>query len=78
MYSNLRLFKEGIKPLWEESANKEGGKWVLVFPVDFASEDDVLFLFSSFRFFLELLVFFSPFLSLLTLRPSPINTFACF
>eukprot|EP01103_Thecamoeba_quadrilineata_P020785 TRINITY_DN911_c0_g2_i1.p1 TRINITY_DN911_c0_g2~~TRINITY_DN911_c0_g2_i1.p1 ORF type:complete len:459 (-),score=74.64 TRINITY_DN911_c0_g2_i1:17-1393(-) len=28
-YSNLRLFKEGIKPTWEDPANINGGKWVL-------------------------------------------------
>jgi translation initiation factor 4E len=27
--SNLHLFREGIKPMWEDSANAEGGKWVL-------------------------------------------------
>jgi len=50
------MFKEGIKPLWEESANKEGGKWVLVFPVDFASEEDAIpdqFI----RMFLTLLIY---------------------
>ncbi|KAK1229353.1 hypothetical protein PQX77_007586 [Marasmius sp. AFHP31] len=27
--SNYHLFKEGIKPMWEDPANKDGGKWVL-------------------------------------------------
>ncbi|KAG7096374.1 hypothetical protein E1B28_003818 [Marasmius oreades] len=27
--SNYHLFKEGIKPMWEDPANKNGGKWVL-------------------------------------------------
>mmetsp|Transcript_129405 Transcript_129405/g.223582 ORF Transcript_129405/g.223582 Transcript_129405/m.223582 type:complete len:1259 (-) Transcript_129405:247-4023(-) len=25
---NLRLFQQGIKPVWEDPANKDGGKWV--------------------------------------------------
>ncbi|KAJ2762455.1 eukaryotic translation initiation factor 4E [Coemansia nantahalensis] len=25
--SNLHLFRKGIKPMWEDSANSEGGKW---------------------------------------------------
>jgi len=27
--SNYHLFKDGIKPMWEDPANAEGGKWVL-------------------------------------------------
>merc|ERR1711865_302333 len=27
--SNYHLFKEGIKPMWEDAANAKGGKWVL-------------------------------------------------
>merc|ERR1712166_65044 len=27
--SNYHLFKEGIKPMWEDAANEAGGKWVL-------------------------------------------------
>jgi hypothetical protein len=27
--SNYHLFKTGIKPMWEDEANKNGGKWVL-------------------------------------------------
>jgi len=30
--SNFRLFKAGIKPLWEDPANKHGGKWVIFCP----------------------------------------------
>lgn len=29
--SNYHFFKEGIKPMWEDSANSKGGKWVLTF-----------------------------------------------
>jgi len=25
--SNYHLFKQGIKPMWEDPANKQGGKW---------------------------------------------------
>eukprot|EP00071_Canis_lupus_P038249 XP_022271806.1 eukaryotic translation initiation factor 4E type 2-like isoform X2 [Canis lupus familiaris] len=28
-HSDLHLFKEGIKPLWEDDANKNGGKWII-------------------------------------------------
>jgi len=27
--SNYHLFKKGIKPMWEDSSNAKGGKWVL-------------------------------------------------
>ena len=27
--SNYHLFKQGIKPMWEDEANANGGKWVL-------------------------------------------------
>jgi len=26
--SNLRLFKRGIKPMWEDASNIHGGRWV--------------------------------------------------
>ncbi|ORX97201.1 translation initiation factor Eif4e [Basidiobolus meristosporus CBS 931.73] len=29
--SNYHLFKENIKPMWEDAANSEGGKWVIQF-----------------------------------------------
>ncbi len=32
MTSNYHLFKEGIEPMWEDAANKEGGKFVLTIP----------------------------------------------
>jgi len=31
MNSNYHFFKKGIKPMWEDSANSKGGKWVLTF-----------------------------------------------
>lgn len=27
--SNIHLFKHGIRPMWEDEANQEGGKWIL-------------------------------------------------
>ena len=30
--SNYHLFKEGVEPMWEDPANKEGGKFVLTIP----------------------------------------------
>lgn len=29
---NYHLFKEGVQPMWEDPANKEGGKFVLTLP----------------------------------------------
>jgi translation initiation factor 4E len=29
MNANYHLFKTGVKPLWEDDANKEGGKWII-------------------------------------------------
>ncbi|KAM9428945.1 eukaryotic translation initiation factor 4E type 2 isoform 1-T2 [Salvelinus alpinus] len=28
-HSDFHLFKEGIKPMWEDDANKLGGKWII-------------------------------------------------
>ncbi|XP_077987659.1 eukaryotic translation initiation factor 4E type 2-like isoform X2 [Glandiceps talaboti] len=28
-HSDFHLFKEGIKPMWEDEANKDGGKWIV-------------------------------------------------
>ncbi|XP_044132894.1 eukaryotic translation initiation factor 4E type 2-like [Bufo gargarizans] len=28
-YSDFHLFKEGIKPMWEDDANRNGGKWII-------------------------------------------------
>ncbi|KAG0223825.1 translation initiation factor eIF 4e-like domain-containing protein [Mortierella sp. GBAus27b] len=30
--SNYHLFKQGIKPMWEDPANKKGGKWSIQLP----------------------------------------------
>ncbi|KAF9916392.1 eukaryotic translation initiation factor 4E, partial [Linnemannia zychae] len=30
--SNYHLFKQGIKPMWEDPANKNGGKWSIQLP----------------------------------------------
>lgn len=27
--SDINLFKEGVKPMWEDDQNKNGGKWIL-------------------------------------------------
>lgn len=29
MFSDVHLFKCGIKPMWEDEANREGGRWVI-------------------------------------------------
>ncbi|XP_078266371.1 eukaryotic translation initiation factor 4E type 2 isoform X4 [Rhinoraja longicauda] len=28
-HSDFHLFKDGIKPMWEDDANKNGGKWII-------------------------------------------------
>jgi translation initiation factor 4E len=28
-HADIHLFKEGIRPLWEDDANKNGGKWIV-------------------------------------------------
>ncbi|XP_068732814.1 eukaryotic translation initiation factor 4E type 2-like isoform X2 [Montipora capricornis] len=28
-HSDIHLFKDGIKPMWEDEANKHGGKWIV-------------------------------------------------
>jgi translation initiation factor 4E len=30
--ANYHLFKEGIKPMWEDPANQRGGKWTSTYP----------------------------------------------
>ena len=37
--ANYHFFKEGIFPLWEDEANKQGGKWVLTIKDDTTSLD---------------------------------------
>ncbi|KAI5189948.1 translation initiation factor 4E [Nematocida sp. AWRm77] len=32
--SNMHFFRKGIKPMWEDKRNSEGGKWVLEIPVE--------------------------------------------
>ncbi|XP_015916560.1 eukaryotic translation initiation factor 4E type 2 [Parasteatoda tepidariorum] len=29
VHSDFHLFKHGIKPMWEDDANKDGGKWIV-------------------------------------------------
>jgi len=38
--SNYHLFKEGIAPKWEDAANSEGGKWVLMNPPSYKERLD--------------------------------------
>jgi len=32
MKSNVRVFQHNVRPLWEDTANREGGKWMVVVP----------------------------------------------
>jgi translation initiation factor 4E len=42
MYSNLRVFKNGIAPVWEHPENEKGGKWVIRMRVNFVAEEDTI------------------------------------
>ena len=35
------IFKKGIRPEWEDPANKEGGKWVVTLPIEDDMEEEV-------------------------------------
>jgi len=39
--SNYHLFKKGIKPMWEDSANAKGGKWVITMKGDRSLADSL-------------------------------------
>lgn len=41
---NFHLFKEGVKPMWEDPANKEGGKWQILLPNSQKQELDSMWL----------------------------------
>ena len=34
------LFRKGIKPEWEDEANKQGGKWVVTLPIEDDMDDE--------------------------------------
>lgn len=38
--ADYSLFKEGIRPMWEDKANKEGGRWVLCLAQRFRNDLD--------------------------------------
>ncbi|KAG0006609.1 eukaryotic translation initiation factor 4E [Modicella reniformis] len=42
--SNYHLFKQGIKPMWEDPANKRGGKWSIQLPRKAVNEIDSIWL----------------------------------
>jgi len=45
--SNYYLFKEGIKPAWEDEANSQGGKWSVQLPRGkYAAEIDTYWLYT--------------------------------
>ena len=35
------IFKKGIRPEWEDPANREGGKWVVTLPIEDDMEEEV-------------------------------------
>ncbi|MCL4130726.1 UNVERIFIED_CONTAM: hypothetical protein GTU68_059334 [Idotea baltica] len=36
-HSDIHIFRDGIKPMWEDPANKNGGKWIIRFRKGLAS-----------------------------------------
>lgn len=44
--SNYHLFKTGIEPKWEDTANSNGGKWTVQFPAKQRASLDQLWLFA--------------------------------
>ncbi|RXG69680.1 Eukaryotic translation initiation factor 4E type 2 [Armadillidium vulgare] len=36
-HSDIHIFRDGIKPMWEDPANKNGGKWIVRFRKGLAS-----------------------------------------
>jgi|Transcript_61220 translation initiation factor 4E len=40
--ANYHMFKHGVKPMWEDSANEKGGKWVMTLQKEDASRMDDL------------------------------------
>ena len=40
--SNIHFFRKGISPLWEDSANAKGGKWVIEVPKSASGNNTVL------------------------------------
>ena len=35
------IFKKGIRPEWEDPANRDGGKWVVTLPIEDDMEEEV-------------------------------------
>ena len=38
--TDFLIFKKGIRPEWEDPANKNGGKWVVTMPIEDAMEEE--------------------------------------
>ena len=38
--TDFLIFKKGIRPEWEDPANKHGGKWVVTMPIEDAMEEE--------------------------------------
>jgi len=39
--TDFLIFKKGIRPEWEDPANKQGGKWVVTLPIEDDMEEEV-------------------------------------
>ncbi|XP_037934228.1 eukaryotic translation initiation factor 4E1-like [Teleopsis dalmanni] len=42
--SDYSLFKKGIRPMWEDEANKDGGRWVITFNKNSSPQLDLMWL----------------------------------
>ena len=38
--TDFLIFKKGVRPEWEDPANKDGGKWVVTMPIENAMEEE--------------------------------------
>ena len=39
--TDYMLFRKGIRPEWEDPANRPGGKWVVTLPIEEDMEEEV-------------------------------------
>lgn len=45
--ANYHMFKDDIKPIWEDPKNSRGGKWVISLQKDQASDEETIRLWMS-------------------------------
>jgi len=55
-HSDFHLFKMGIKPMWEDEANKFGGKWIVRLRKGVCTLDNSVFISTSYHFVLRIII----------------------